>query len=63
MDDLEPILNMVDEGHSTEYDESDDLEDAKKVVAAKEENHPLYSGWFWCSKRLDFFRYNEWLNS
>ena len=34
MDDLEPINNMVDEGgyiHPTEYDESDDLEDAKKI--------------------------------
>ena len=34
MDDLEPINNMVDEGgpiHPTQYDESDDLEDAKVV--------------------------------
>ena len=33
-DELEPILNMVDEGgpvHPTEYDESDDLEAAKRM--------------------------------
>jgi hypothetical protein len=37
MDELEPILNMVDEGgpvHPTEYDESDDIEAAKKITDA-----------------------------
>ena len=37
MDDLEPINNMVDEGgpiHPTEFDESDDIEAAKKITKA-----------------------------
>ena len=36
-DELEPILNMVDEGgpvHPTEFDESDDIEAAKKITDA-----------------------------
>ena len=35
MDDIEPIYCMIDEGgpvHPTQYDESDDLEAAKKVI-------------------------------
>ena len=46
MDELEPINNMVDEGgyiHHTQYDESDDLEDAKKVTEDKDMD---YSGAF-----------------
>ena len=46
MDELEPINNMVDEGgyiHPTQYDESDDLEDAKKVTEDKDMD---YSGAF-----------------
>ena len=46
MDELEPINNMVDEGgyiHPTQYDESDDLEDAKKVMEDKDMD---YSGAF-----------------
>jgi len=37
MDDIEPIWNMIDEGspvHPTQYDESDDIEKAKKVDPA-----------------------------
>ena len=36
-DELEPIFNMIDEGspvHPTEFDESDDIEAAKKVTDA-----------------------------
>jgi len=36
-DELEPIFNMIDEGgpvHPTEFDESDDIEAAKKVTEA-----------------------------
>ena len=51
MDELEPINNMVDEGgaiHPTEYDESDDLEDAKVVTDEyrKLEKDMDYSGAF-----------------
>ena len=48
-DELEPIINdMIDEGgpvwHPTEHDESDDLEDAKKIIYKEEEMD--YSGAF-----------------
>ena len=47
MDDLEPINDMVDEGgyvHPTEHDESDDLEDAKKIDIKEKDMD--YSGAF-----------------
>ena len=46
MDDVEPIWSMIDEGgpaHPTQHDESDDLEDAKKVIEDKDMD---YSGAF-----------------
>jgi hypothetical protein len=49
MDELEPINNMVDEGgaiHPTEYDESDDLEDAKRLMKNITEKDMDYSGAF-----------------
>ena len=45
-DELEPIFNMIDEGgpvHPTEYDESDDLEAAKRVI----ESVWTYCGSIW----------------
>ena len=49
MDELEPINNMMDEGgyiHPTEHDESDDLEDAKRLLKNITEKDMDYSGAF-----------------
>ena len=54
-DDLEPILNMADEGgpvHPTEYDESDDIE-AVKTVVEKMYPHWTYRGSVW-NPPIDF---------
>jgi len=52
-DQLEPIWN------TTEHDESDDLEDAKRVVKRSK----VYDGWFWNGHLHKFERWEESQNS